>query len=126
MKMLAFWVTILVTLGGCASIDTFEVMLSCQAIEREQKALLKSCLESDAIGTTQEMCDAIIIPECEDEVVAWNRHEEAVLRREAKLKLKSFCAERGLVRYCESRGIPRPEDCRCVRKRSVEDIFRRW
>ena len=124
MKM--FWIVALIALGGCASTDYFGVMNSCQAEVREQEALTKSCQESTAVGVTDEMCEAIIIPNCQELIDAWNKHEERVLAREKKEAQIRYCTNQGLVRYCSSRGIPRPEDCGCITRDSMQGVFSRW
>ena len=125
MKMLAFWITVLITLGGCASIDTFAVANQCRIAENEAVENQKLC--NEAVGSNAESCTTQYpVVSCEKEWEAWNRHEDAVLRREEKRRKEGYCAERGLVRYCYSRSIPRPEDCKCVRRGSVGDIFHRW
>ena len=125
MKMLVFWVTILVALGGCQSIDTFAVANQCRIAESEAVENQKFC--NEAVGSNAESCTTQYpVVSCEKEWEAWNKHEEAVLRREKIKAQNSSCARQGLVRYCYYRSIPSPEDCKCVRRESVGDIFPHW
>ena len=123
MKMLAFWITVLITLGGCASIDTFAVANQCRITESEAVENQKFC--NEAVGSNAESCTTQFpVVSCEKEWEAWNKHEEAVLRREKKRQAESYCAEQGLVNYCNYQSVPRPEDCFCITRATMDSIIR--
>ena len=120
---LIFWVTVLITLGGCASIDTYGNLAQCLMQKQETADNRNAC--NEAVGSDSNACTAQF-PDlgCDEQQEAVNKHDKAVDRREQKRADESFCSNQGLVRYCETRSIMRPEDCGCITRGELNSIFR--
>lgn len=107
-----FWIVVLIALGGCASIDHFQIANDCNARKRLAEESQASCKE--AIGSTTESCTEQF-PEinCDVEWEAWNKQEESRARREAKRSHAGRCSEQGLVEYCSNVG------CTCITRQEL-------